>query len=165
MKYRKRPIVIDAIQWDGAVFVRPANEPVPNWIVEASMRSPTEEGYLEARGVTLRIATLEGVMTANPHDWIIRGVKGELYPCKNEIFEASYEPAPVFELGAIQPQRTADMSEGVARPQPDPNQLELLNIEFVPLTTVNVARPEELLRTADMSEGVARPQPGRAARH
>ena len=40
----------------------------------------------------LDIPTLEGVMHANPGDWIIRGVKGELYPCKPDIFEASYEP-------------------------------------------------------------------------
>lgn len=38
------------------------------------------------------IATLEGIMTANPGDWIITGVKGEQYPCKPDIFEATYEP-------------------------------------------------------------------------
>ena len=38
------------------------------------------------------IPTLEGTMHANPGDWIIRGVKGELYPCKPDIFEATYEP-------------------------------------------------------------------------
>jgi hypothetical protein len=38
------------------------------------------------------VATLEGEMTARPGDWIIRGIAGELYPCKPEIFEKSYEP-------------------------------------------------------------------------
>ena len=39
----------------------------------------------------VQIATLEGVMTANPNDWIIQGVKGEIYPCKPDIFQATYE--------------------------------------------------------------------------
>jgi hypothetical protein len=42
---------------------------------------------------TVTITTLEGVMRADPGDWIIRGVKGEFYPCKPDIFEATYEPA------------------------------------------------------------------------
>jgi hypothetical protein len=46
----------------------------------------------EQKGVD--IVTLEGTMTANPGDWIIRGVKNELYPCKPDIFAATYEPAP-----------------------------------------------------------------------
>lgn len=41
--------------------------------------------------VEIKIETLEGVMTANPGDWIITGVKGEKYPCKPDIFEATYE--------------------------------------------------------------------------
>lgn len=45
------------------------------------------------RSGTLEIRTLEGTMTASEGDWIIRGVKGELYPCKPDIFEATYEPA------------------------------------------------------------------------
>ncbi len=43
--------------------------------------------------ITLEIPTLEGTMHASQGDWIIRGVKGELYPCKPDIFEATYEPA------------------------------------------------------------------------
>ena len=41
--------------------------------------------------VEVKVETLEGVMTANPGDWIITGVKGERYPCKPDIFEATYE--------------------------------------------------------------------------
>jgi hypothetical protein len=41
--------------------------------------------------VAIQIETLEGVMTANPGDWIIRGVKGEVYPCKDDIFQLTYE--------------------------------------------------------------------------
>jgi hypothetical protein len=45
--------------------------------------------------LVLAVYTLEGVMKASVGDWIIRGVKGELYPCKPDIFEATYEPAAV----------------------------------------------------------------------
>ncbi len=45
------------------------------------------------RGQFLDIVTLEGTLFANPSDWIIQGVKGEIYPCKPDIFEATYEPA------------------------------------------------------------------------
>lgn len=44
-------------------------------------------------GPDLAIQTLEGQMVARPGDWIIKGVKGEIYPCKPDIFEATYEPA------------------------------------------------------------------------
>jgi hypothetical protein len=45
------------------------------------------------QGISLSIPTLEGTMQASENDWIIRGVKGELYPCKPDIFAATYEPA------------------------------------------------------------------------
>lgn len=51
----------------------------------------TAEQYLGTG--PMQISTLEGVMQANPGDWIITGVKGEMYPCKPDIFEATYEPA------------------------------------------------------------------------
>ena len=47
----------------------------------------------ELQGDSLLIKTPEGTMRADPGDWIIRGVKGEIYPCKPDIFEATYEPA------------------------------------------------------------------------
>ena len=77
MRYRKKPVVIEA--WrnvKGAVR--------PDWL-----KGP---GVAFAGDVVI-ITTLEGVQNANPGDWIIRGVKGELYPCKPEIFEVTYEPA------------------------------------------------------------------------
>ena len=56
------------------------------------------EGVRDAEGrprISLLIPTLEGTMQADENDWIIRGVKGELYPCKPDIFAATYEPADV----------------------------------------------------------------------
>ena len=75
MKYRKKPIVIEALQFNGN-FAE----------CEAFVG-----GDAEFRNGELIIATLEGAMHASPGDWIIRGVKGEFYPCKPDIFEATYE--------------------------------------------------------------------------
>lgn len=87
-KYRKKPVIIEAFQWTGG----PDQTEDPEWIVEA-LRART--AWVENNGphgrITLKIKTLEGTMTAFQGDWIIQGVKGELYPCKPDIFEATYE--------------------------------------------------------------------------
>ena len=84
-KFRKKPVVIEAVQWKGRKIICP---PGPEWFADAE-----ENGTMVLAGDTLRIKTLEGEMIANPGAWIIRGVKGEIYPCKPDIFEATYEPA------------------------------------------------------------------------
>jgi len=84
-KYRKKPVVIEAVQWLNKKIVCP---PGPMWFAEAE-----ERDVIQLSGDTLSIKTMEGTMTANVGDWIIRGVKGELYPCKPDIFAATYEPA------------------------------------------------------------------------
>lgn len=79
-RYRKRPIEVDAIRWTGAncvevfAFLGVEHEPHDDEIDEVV------------------IPTLEGDMTATIGDWIIRGVAGEHYPCKDPIFVATYEP-------------------------------------------------------------------------
>ncbi len=86
MKYRKKPIVIEAVQYgEEGDF---ASDGVPGWIWEAF-----ESGTLAATNGTdpLLIKTLEGTLTVAPEDWIIQGIQGELYPCKPDIFEATYE--------------------------------------------------------------------------
>lgn len=70
-KYRKKPLIIEAEQWGTGKEI----EGVCPLLVP---------GYG-------RIDTLEGPMTVAPGDWVIKGVAGELYPCKDEIFRASYE--------------------------------------------------------------------------
>ncbi len=83
MKFRKKPIVIEAM------LVPPSGDPMkqaPLWLWLGA-GGPWE---YQASG-SIAIKTLEGVMTANVGDWIIRGVKGELYPCKADIFDATYE--------------------------------------------------------------------------
>lgn len=83
-KFRKKPVVIDAFQWvPGAYFPAPEFDAL-HAIAKIQGHGPDE---------VLAIETLEGVMRASPGDYIIRGVKGEFYPCKPEIFLATYEPA------------------------------------------------------------------------
>lgn len=80
MKYRKKPVVIDAVLWTGE----------NDQEIEAFLHD-ADRAVIGRESVIIR--TLEGNMTANIGDWIIRGVKGEFYPCKPDIFKATYEPA------------------------------------------------------------------------
>ncbi len=83
MQFRKKPVVIEAWQY------KPARNHWPQWLSAA-----ISEGTVWLQGGDpphLTIKTLEGDHRANPGDWIIRGIKGELYPCKRDIFEATYE--------------------------------------------------------------------------
>lgn len=83
-KYRKKPIVIEAFQWTGD---RDQKED-PYWMCRA-----LQCGLATVKGEKLLIHTLEGVMEGNPGDYIICGVKDEIYPCKPDIFEETYELA------------------------------------------------------------------------
>ena len=86
MKFRKKPAVIDAIQYHG--HDRSRNE-LHEWLRDFGAAFPLDS---DADGAIV-IPTLEGQHIASPGDWIIRGVKGEYYPCKPDIFAATYEPA------------------------------------------------------------------------
>lgn len=100
MKYRKKPIVIEAVQlkwenWNAVcelAFVGKLENGQPEGCYLDKDNKPTEGFSTEGR-LGLKIPTLEGLMIAVENDWIIKGVKGEIYPCKPDIFEASYEPA------------------------------------------------------------------------
>jgi hypothetical protein len=83
MKFRKKPVVIEAFRWTGG----PDQEEDPDWAVAA-----IKAGIIHVDIGRLTIQTPEGVMTAQPGNWIIRGVQGEIYLCKPDIFEATYEP-------------------------------------------------------------------------
>jgi hypothetical protein len=83
--FRKKPIVIQAMQWTGtedniAAFF--------DWFEALDKSGPK---VLESMPPQLEIRTLEGAMRASVGDWIICGVKGEIYPCKPDIFDATYE--------------------------------------------------------------------------
>lgn len=89
-KFRKKPVVIEA--WR----IVP-NSPQPSWVREALAKSEGVTGAIDwdAAGEGMWINTLEGCMTANEGDWLIKGIKGELYACKPDIFEATYEAVDV----------------------------------------------------------------------
>jgi hypothetical protein len=85
VKFRKKPVVIEAIQWTGTN----ASE-MRDFITVPHRVEIEDEPEPHARRF-LVIHTLEGDMAATPGDWIIKGVKGEFYPCKPDIFAATYE--------------------------------------------------------------------------
>ena len=88
MMFRKKPIVIEAIQFrageqDGAFAAD---------VIVGNVRYTSDD--------TMLIRTLEGTMEARSGDWIIRGVRGELYPCKPDIFAKTYEPVTIADPDA-----------------------------------------------------------------
>ena len=101
-RFRKKPVVIEAEQWFPGKY---------------NIDSVREDFHQTADGERLPnlgyIETLEGRMTVSPGDWVITGVKGEKYPCKPDIFEATYEPAE-----AATPER---LSEAKPPPARDPS--------------------------------------------
>ena len=86
-RFRKKPVEIEAVRWEhsGGGTIRDSNvEEVEAFLGYYPLVSPDRLGQLG-------IETLEGTMWAASGDWIIRGVQGEFYPCKPDIFEATYE--------------------------------------------------------------------------
>lgn len=81
-KFRKKPVEIEAWLWDGT-------EKSTNEILKLGNNVFFCEGPGNLEEIEIK--TLEGTMTASKGDWIIRGVKGELYPCKPDIFAATYD--------------------------------------------------------------------------
>lgn len=81
-QYRKKPVVIEAVQYL-------PGETCEQLAAFMDVAHNEEDCFHDAEWV---IPTLEGDMVARPGDWIIRGVQGELYPCKPDIFAATYEP-------------------------------------------------------------------------
>ena len=80
-KYRKKPVVVEAVQWDGK-----NRKEIRAWAGNVVFVN-----YADSSDKNLYIETLEGQMVARIGDWIIKGIKGEFYPCKPDIFEATYE--------------------------------------------------------------------------
>lgn len=85
-RFRKKPVTIEAREWDGNVSI---GHPIPAWIRNRG----GQYTYTTETPQRLAIVTLEGDMIANAGDWIICGVQGEFYPCKPDIFAATYDPA------------------------------------------------------------------------
>ena len=77
-RFRKKPVEVEAFRW--------SVDATPAWFKEA-----LSEGKVDLRGMRAVIETLEGKMHADQGDWVIRGLQGELYPCKPNIFQQTYE--------------------------------------------------------------------------
>lgn len=97
-KFRKKPVEIEARQWDGT---SPSAPPIIDWILDnggtANYVCSNTDRCIATDGDCphwIVIHTLEGDMQASAGDWIIRGVQGEFYPCKPDIFDATYESVP-----------------------------------------------------------------------
>ena len=85
-KFRKKPVVIEAVQlrWDTW------GEMCDHADV-GRLEDGKPSGKMDGQNIGMDIPTLEGLMVAEEDDWIIKGIKGEIYPCKPDIFEATYE--------------------------------------------------------------------------
>jgi len=93
MKFRKKPVVIEAMLWDGEFETWME---ICSWVASfQELTDWTGSTHVSWDPTTneLFIPTLEGTMTASKGDWIIRGVQNEIYPCKPDIFEQTYESA------------------------------------------------------------------------
>lgn len=98
MKYRKKPIVIEAIQFivtkeipcKFGIHKETNSMEIAEFMKQILHVKTTPNGTKEGR-TYIEIPTLEGIMQANIGDYIIKGVKGEFYPCKPDIFEMTYE--------------------------------------------------------------------------
>jgi hypothetical protein len=86
MKYRKKPVVIDAIKLPDEITAKTADS-IWDFVEQSVGLVPP----IRIFSTGVEIDTLEGTMVASPGDYIIRGVKGEYYPCKPDIFAATYE--------------------------------------------------------------------------
>lgn len=83
-RWRKKPVVIEAFE-----FLR---DPIPDWFMDqVSLNQIILHGCGQGDTGTCSIKTPEGIMTGRIGDWIIKGVKGEIYPCKADIFAETYE--------------------------------------------------------------------------
>ena len=89
-RYRKKPVVIEAYHWVES-HSRHNSDEWPEWLRRADDSDASQPGAFFRLADKLLISTLEGNHEVGDGDWIIQGIAGELYPCKPEIFEATYE--------------------------------------------------------------------------
>lgn len=128
--YRKKPVMIEAVRFDGFRYVGDVAEPmfegsfdvVPDWLSDGFARPEKETGAVftttDGDVSVLSILTLEGTVSASPGDFIIKGTAGELYPCKPKIFASIYEAvdeAARLALAALQPPADEEEAPGIGR--------------------------------------------------
>lgn len=86
LKFRKKPVVVEATYWNGT---RDDAQRIVDWVLSEGGVVATLQ---QENAHVLEIYTLEGTMKVGIGDWVIKGVKGEFYPCKPDIFAETYEP-------------------------------------------------------------------------
>ncbi len=93
MRYRKKPVTVEAFQYDGDLIGADGNAYVPDWAIKALRDGTMYYGTPDSNSppCELYINTLEGIHHVSVGDYIIRGVNGEIYPCKPDIFAKTYE--------------------------------------------------------------------------
>lgn len=92
-RYRKKPVVVKAWPVNNLNYMAQHDfGGLPSSIQRAYDKGDLIFSIWDGGSRGINVRTLEGIMYAGPDDWIIRGVQGELYPCKPDIFEATYEP-------------------------------------------------------------------------
>ncbi len=89
-KYRKKPVVVEAVRWTGSNLEEIRNF-VGSDLIEECVELFDIKRTLKEMLVDIAIDTLEGTMRVDYGDYIIKGVQGEFYPCKPDIFEQTYE--------------------------------------------------------------------------
>ena len=91
-RFTKRPVTIEAIQWDGT---KESASHILDWMFSWAIDRGASANYMDSQRTggepLIAIETLEGTMLASSGDWIIRGVQGEFYPCRDDIFRQTYE--------------------------------------------------------------------------
>lgn len=92
-KYRKKPVVIEALQWDGI------NLSEVTAFLQSGGQDVVRIDFKEPQKPIIKIETLEGIMDASVGDYIIRGISGEFYPCKPDIFGKTYEEVAKYPVG------------------------------------------------------------------
>jgi hypothetical protein len=86
MKYRSKPVVIEAWQFNSGDY-----ESMPVWLRDYRDKTLNLPCLVTDDGNAMLVPTLEGTMRASLGDWIIKGTEGELYPCKDSVFKTKYE--------------------------------------------------------------------------
>jgi hypothetical protein len=108
MKFRKKPVVVEAMR------LPPIDEDASEELIAFLDSAPKDTIYSDYDG-GVSIATLEGTMRGDPGDWIIKGVNGEFYPCKNDVFMKSYEIVEPIPSNVYWSPESANFYSGVTK--------------------------------------------------
>jgi len=154
-RFRKRPVVIEARKFNG-----PPHEDVDlaTWCGGEFRFVRAADGKTLAPSIA--ITTLEGEMQATPGDWIIRGVKGEFYPCKPDIFAATYEPVTVSDNGVELVGDEVETETPAARSEPTEHILQFFAFAHLPPAMQEVSRPFGDLAQRIVDTTLSNPQRG-----